>query len=242
MTKKQFLKENWFYIAILVVSVPTIVINRLLNGFDSIVWVMDLGSFFSALYVVFTAKHTIWGIICDLVASIFLAIGTIAQHVWLNASICIFISIPLLTVGVFRWRKNEEKAKSKDETNLFELTKKSKISLFLIYFLISVALGIVLFFLNSNVFYLDAFYSVGCAIGVVLSSRAYLDQFYVFMIADIFGLVMYTVLTAQNINNLSMIITEIVFTVGNFKALIEWKKLQKKNMLKGLEVKENVVG
>jgi len=237
MTKKLFCKGNLFYIIIFVVSVVVIFANRIINGFDSIVWVIDLCSFFSVLYVIFTARHTIWGIVCDLIASVFLVIGTIVQHVWLNAFMCIFISVPMLTIGIFRWKNNEQKVKNADETNLFEFTKKSKVILYSIYFIMSILLGVVLYFLESNVFYFDAIYSVGCAIGVVLSSRAYIDQFYVFMVADIFGLGMYLLLTIQNINNLSMVITEIIFIIGNFKGLIEWKKIQRKNMLKEIEVK-----
>lgn len=199
-----------------------IIINRLIVGFDNILWIVDISSFFSILYIIFTAKHAVWGLVFDLLASSILAVANYIQHLWLNLTVCVLICIPNLTAGIFNWKKNERIDNSK---NLKHFSKKNLFFVFLVYFLVSIIFSVILYFLKGNLFYLDALYSAGCAIGVILSSFAFIDQFYIYIVADVFGLTMYSMLTIQNINNITMIFTSFIFIIGDIIGLINWKRL-----------------
>ena len=79
------------------------------------------------------------------------------------------------------WKKNEKLDETK---NLKSLGKKNFVLLFAGYVVLSGIFTIILYYLGGNLFYLDAFYSAGCAIGVILCSFAFIDQFYFYLIAD----------------------------------------------------------
>ena len=129
-----------------------------------------------------------------------------------------------LTFGIIKWKKNEKVDKTR---NLKQLSLKNLFFVFLCYIVVSVVFAIILYYLNGNLFYLDAIYSAGCAIGLIFSSRAFIDQFYIYIFADVFGLTMYIMLTIQNINNITMIFTSLIFIIGNFIGLLNWRKLLK---------------
>ena len=223
--KVLFNKQNIFYTLIFIFGLLIIVINRSIVGFNDVLCILDLATFFSILYVIFTAKHTVWGLVFDLIATFIIAFANAYQHLWLNLAVCVLVGIPNLTWGIIKWKQNEKIDKTK---NLKNLSKRNLLFVFLVYFLLSVIFAIILYFLKGNLFYLDAIYSAGCAIGLVFSSRAYIDQFYLYIFADIFGITMYTMLTIQNINNISMIFTSVIFIVGNFIGLFNWRKFLKK--------------
>lgn len=222
---KLFKKENLFYTLIFVIGVSLIIINRAIFGFSNILWIVDFASLFSIFYVIFTSKHTVWGLVFDLMATCILVVTNTIQHLWLNLAVCVLIGIPNLTIGIITWKKNEKIDESK---NLKTLGIKKFTLLFVAYLVVSVIFAVILYYLGGNLFYLDALYSAGCAVGVVLSSFAFIDQFYMFIFADMFGVAMYTMLTLQNINNITMIFTSIIFIVGNFVGLFNWRKLLKK--------------
>ena len=220
-----FRKINLLYLFIFIVGILIIVVNRVLVGFNNILWMIDFASFFSLLYVIFTAKHSIFGLVFDLLATLVMVATNSIQHLWLSLAVCVLICVPNLTIGIFKWRRNQ---KINDSLNLKKLSKKHFTLVFCLYIVVSVVFAIILFYLNGNLFYLDAFYSAGCALGVILSSFAFIDQFYVYLFVDIvFGLPMYTMLTIQNINNITMIFTTLVFIMGSIVGLINWKKLDK---------------
>ena len=94
--KKLFNKDNIFYTLIFLINITIIAVNRIINGFDSILWICDISSIFSVLNIIFNAKHTIWGLVFNFVATLFIAATDVIQHIWLNAFICIVINAPML--------------------------------------------------------------------------------------------------------------------------------------------------
>ncbi len=228
--KSLFNKNNIFYTIIFLVNIIIIATNQIINGFNSILWICDISSIFSVLNIIFNAKHTIWGLVFNFIATLFIAATDIIQHIWLNAFICAVINAPMLLYGIIRWRKN---AKNNNESNnLNSLSKKWQILVWSIFAACSVGFIFVLKALGGNLYVFDAVYSIGCVIGVILCSFAYIDQFKIFVVANFFGIVMYVLLTIQNPNNLSLIFTSIMFLIMNIVGYFNWKKIIKSQNLK----------
>ena len=221
--KTLFSKENIFYTIVFIINLSIIIINRCINGFHKVLWICDLSSIFGITNAIFAAKHKIHTLTFNLLSTLILIVTNTYQHIWLNAFTCLFICTPLLIIGIFRWRKNEEKG----ETNLNSLSKMSIVISWSCYIIVSIIFIFILKALNGNLYYLDAFYSAGCVFGVILSSFAYINQFEFFIFANIFGIAMYILLTIQNINNLPLAFMTIIYLILNTVSYINWRKLRK---------------
>ncbi len=222
--KACFKKENIFYTIVFLLDIIIILLNRGVQGFYNILWIADFASLFSILYAIFTAKHSILGLYFNLIASLILGIMNLVQHVWLNMIICLCVSVPMLTSGIFTWKKDQIK---EDKKKIKRLSKNAIIKLFVLYAVLSGVFSVILYYLNGNLFYLDALYSAGCVFGIILLSLGYLNNFMFFIVADVFGIVMYLMLSIQNINNLPVLFTTLIFLIVNTMGLFNWRKIDK---------------
>ncbi len=223
---KEFFKNNLYYIIISVIGLTVVLVNRILTGFNGIMTLTDLATIFAICYIILNSKNSVWGLVFNLISTAFIAITSFYQHLWLNGFICACINIPMFVFGIITWRKKLAKQTSKIRIN--RLSKKSLALVFLSYITISIGLLFALRALNGNLYYLDAFYSAASVVSVILCSLAYFDQFYISYIANTIGIIMYSILCAQNLNNLPLIFTSVLYLIGNIIATINWIKLEKK--------------
>ena len=93
----------------------------------------------------------------------------------------------------------------------------------------------ILYLLNGTYFYLDAVISACCLIGIILTSYTYLEQFYFFAFSNIVAVVMFSLLSAKNINNLSYIVLYILDFIVNISGMINWKKLKNQKINSQIE-------
>lgn len=230
--KSLFSKENIGYVIFAIIHLSILAANRIIVGFDNILWISDIASVFSLLYIIFNVKHMVIGLVFNVIASAILVVTGIIQHIWLNAAICLFISIPFVSIGIISWIKN----KDDDSKTLKKLNKKQVIDAYCFFIILCVIFTVLLKLLGGNLYYLDAIYSMASVLGIILCSRTYIDQFPMFMVGNVAGLVMYIILTIQNINNLPLVLTIVMFQVGNIMGLLNWRKLMKQ---KNLITKQN---
>lgn len=223
--KKQFSKNNLFYTITFLLCLIVIILNRVFIGFSNILWIADIGTICGVLNVVNTAKHNIWGLIFNFISSGFIVVTSIIQHLWLTAIITLFISMPSLFIGIINWHKNQKN--NREDNNLKTLNKKSLWIITGSLIALNILFTIILYFLKGNLFYLDSIVSSCCLIGIILSSKMYIEQFYFFIIGNFAGVVMYLILLTQNANNLPYVFLFLVDFVVVIVGLINWKKLKK---------------
>lgn len=223
-----FSKENIFYTIVIFIALVVLVTNRALNGFTSLLWLADFASLFGVIYVVLIAKHNFWGLVFNLLSSILLVFINIYQKIYFTGLVCLCISIPSIIFAIINWKREDKQGKD----NLNVLTSKGKIISWLLYLVVAIIFGTILYFLNGNLFYLDALYSAGITVGLILCARAYIDQFAIFIVADIFAIIMYLILCVQNLNNISLLFMVFIFEIVSIKAHFNWKSLLKNKKIK----------
>lgn len=232
--KQQFSKDQLFYTIIFLISVVFVATNRCIVGFDSILWIADIGTICGVLNIVNTAKHNVYGLIFNVISSSIIVATAIIQHVWLNATITLFINIPFLIVGIFNWKKHERQ--HQEEKNLKVMKKKNFILLALLLIVVDIIFTIILYYLKGNLFYLDAFFTSLCMVGVILSSNMYKEQFHYFIAANFIGMIMFSILSTQNINNIPYVLLLTIDFIVAIKGLVNWSRLEK---LQNEKQKEN---
>ncbi len=223
--KRQFGKDQLFYTIILLVSIAFIVTNRCFVGFGSILWIADIGTLFGVLNIIYTAKHTVWGLIFNTISSAFIVTTSLIQHVWFNATITLAINIPFLIVGTIKWFMNEKK--HKEEKNLKVMSKKNFWLLNFLLIIVCAIFTVILYFLNGNLFYLDALFTSLCLLGVILSSNMYREQFYYFIAGNLVGAIMFAIMSFQTLNNLPYVFLLTIDFIVAIKGLVNWTKLWK---------------
>ena len=154
--------EKWIYIALGVILLACIITNRVLNGFSNILWLVDICSILSFASVIFMAEHSWYGFLFNILSTIVLIAVDIIQHIWLNTAICVCVSLPFLTYGIIRWKKNQ--MDGKEEKNLNKLSWKMRLVVFAVFAVVSVAFMLVLKALGGNLYVFDALYSIGCVV------------------------------------------------------------------------------
>lgn len=237
LIKNPFSKENLKYSILIIVAFTCIIINRIIVGVGSILCIADIGSLAGIISIIFMAKHNVWGYVFNIVSLAVVTLTGFIQHIWLNATISLVIMLPNVVYGLITWIKNEKN--NNNDANLKALSKKA----LLIWWLFAIVLvGIftfVLWKLDGNLFYLDAMITTLCVIGTLLCSRMYLDNYYFFIPANLVGMLMYTLLSIQDINNLPYIITYVIYTIVSVLGLMNWLKLNRQKNIEKKVVKKN---
>lgn len=226
MQEKKFNLSNnpILYGIIFIVGLIVVIINRINLGFSSILWICDLGSIFGILQVIYLAKHSYLGYVFNIIASSIIGITSLIQHVWLNAVICLLINVPSMIMGLINWLKNE---KTDETKNLKTMPKKSLLAWTGATIVIIAIFTVILWLLKGNLFYLDAGFSALCMVGVILTSKMYIEQYYFFLPSNIIGIIMYVILSLQNPNNIPYILTNVVYLIVNLLGLANWTRIKK---------------
>lgn len=220
--KRKLSKNDILCIVIFIVSMAVIITNRAIVGFGNILWIADFGSFFGVLYSIFATRHSILMHVFNFISTIFIATTSLLQHIYFNAIFCFAISAPLILWGIINWKRNEKKDKNK---NLKSLSKKGTIILAIVWVIALPIIMVVLWKLNSNLFYIDAINTSLCMIGLILASEMYYQQFYVFVVANVVGVVMNVILCFQNLNNIVYVLMNCVYFITTIVSIINWRKL-----------------
>ncbi len=185
----------------------------------------DFAIFFSMIYIIFNSKNSVFSLFFNLISTVFVAITSFYQSLWLNAFICTFINIPMLSVGIFSWTKKIEKQPNKVRINV--LSKKNFTLVIFGYLVISVIMLFILRELGGNLYYLDSFYSAGTLIGTILCSYAFIDQFKIFIVSNVLGIILYSILCKDTMNNIPLLLMQILYLIGNIISYINWIKILK---------------
>ena len=222
--QKSLSVENILYIIILVVGISIIVINRIIRGFNDILWISDIASIIGTIYIILVAKHIKWSLILSLISTSIIAFTNYYQGIWFNFALNVCVNIPVAIYGFVTWNKNEKNDFNK---TLNVLSKKARILVWGGYALAVPIFMTILYLIKSNLFYIDAIYNAGCFIGAFLCSKTYIDQFPIFIFANLSGITMYVILCTTNINNLPLLLLNIIYTIVNIIGYFNWKKLIK---------------
>lgn len=221
--KTLFNRENILYTILFSILLIVIIINRIYCGFENIVWLTDFASIFSIIGAIFLAKHSIFGPISFLISTAFTIPVSLVQSIWLNVIINTFIMLPFWILSIIRWYKSNKS----NQIFIQTLNKYQTITASCILICLILLVAYILYLFNGNLFYLDAPYSLLCATAVIFSAFAFIEQFYLFSIANATGIIMYFLLTLQNINNISLIIVNLILLIINISALVNWRKILK---------------
>ncbi|MCL2771231.1 MAG: nicotinamide riboside transporter PnuC [Firmicutes bacterium] len=219
---------DWVYLAIFMATVAFVVAMRLRNGFGNILWIADISTLFGVAYAIFLAKGRFIAFPLNIISTIILGVISVMQAVWLNGVLTLLIALPMTTLAMFNYKKNQIGEGEAAEPTVKRLSAKQLMYLLPAMLGAIVALMLLLYYVGGNVWYLDALVFVTTATALVLLSNQYLEMFHFFLLANAFNIAMFIMLSFQNINNMSMLFLFGVFTITNAIGLYNWLRMYRR--------------
>ena len=190
-------------------------------------WIGLTASLTGMLCVVLTAKGKIssfyWGLINIFAYSYVAYQSAYYGDVMLN----MLYFLPMTFFGIYFWNKN---SKEKEETKTVlvkKLSWKNKIlilagSLVLVY-----ALGLFLRMIQGTLPFVDSTTTIFSIIATILLTKRYADQWFYWIMVDIWSIVMWVFIFIRDGNQVSMLVMWTAFLVNAIYGYYNWIKIEK---------------
>jgi nicotinamide mononucleotide transporter len=194
-------------------------------------WIGLTASLTGMLCVVLTAKAKLssfyWGLINIFAYSYVAFSSKYYGDVMLNLG----YFLPMTFIGIYYWKKNLDK---KDATvKVTSLDMKNKI----LWFVISLALifdyGLLLRWMGGTLPFVDSLTTVFSVVATILLNKRCSDQWFYWIMVDVFSIVMWVFIFIRDGNQVSMLVMWTAFLVNAAYGYYNWKKLEKKNQIVG---------
>lgn len=179
------------------------------------------------LCVVLTAKGKIssfyWGLINILTYSYVAWQSKYYGDVGLN----MLYYLPMTFPGIYYWKKNYKKDKTAERVKVRSLCWKDKILWLFISLVITYDLGIGLRYLGGNLPFVDSLTDVFSIVATVLLTYRYSDQWFYWIMVDVFSIVMWVYIFLRDGNQVSMLVMWTAFLVNALYGYYNWRKMER---------------
>lgn len=190
-------------------------------------WIGLTASITGMLCVILTAKGKIssfyWGLINILTYSYVAYQSAYYGDVGLN----MLYFLPMTFLGIYYWNKNSIK---KDETRMVKvksLTWGNKITIFIGSLILVYFLGLFLKAISGTLPFIDSTTTIFSIIATILLTKRYSDQWFYWILVDIWSIVMWVYIFARDGNQVSMLVMWSAFLVNAVYGYYNWIKLEK---------------
>lgn len=190
-------------------------------------WIGLTASLTGMLCVVLTAKGKIssfyWGLI-NIFAYSYVAYGSAYYgDVMLN----MLYFLPMTFFGIYFWGKNSKK---KDETKVVLVKKlnwKNKILVLGLSLILVYGLGLFLKMIQGTLPFVDSTTTIFSIIATVLLTKRYADQWFYWIMVDIWSIVMWVFIFIRDGNQVSMLVMWTAFLANALYGYYNWLKLER---------------
>lgn len=178
------------------------------------------------IYVFSTAVENRYGQLFGIVNSALYGYILFGNGVYGTAVYDFLYCIPMQIYTFFSWGKDKA---GKEKTEISRCSKVTRILLILITTLVVLVYCIVATKFNFNFALVDGISIILGFIGLYMTSKKKIEQWYCFIISNIGMIGMWSIECIENISNLPMLLMWLVYLVNNTYGLISWtKKLKNK--------------
>jgi len=179
------------------------------------------------LCVVLTAKGKIssfyWGLINILTYSYVAYKSAYYGDVGLN----MLYFLPMTFVGIYFWKRNTKKIKESKRVIVRSLSWKEKIFWLVISLVWVFFFGLLLKALSGTLPFVDSTTTVFSVIATILLTKRYTDQWFYWIMVDVWSIVMWAYIFLRDGNQISMLVMWTAFLVNAIYGYYNWRKLEK---------------
>lgn len=210
--KKENISIKWkiyFLICVITVIICSIIQK---NSFF-----MLISSVCGVIYVLLNAKGIKYSFLFGIVNALTYGVMLITGKMYGSACYNLLYVLPMLIYGYFKVSKEKE-----FKTNRLDNNVRTYITG--VFVTLVIGISIILKIFGGSLVILDSISTIGGFLAVFLLSNRYIEQWPVFILVNIAGVITWTILTIENMLNLPMLLTWIIYTINSIYGQITWIK------------------
>jgi len=196
-------------------------------------WIGLTASLTGMLCVVLTAKGKIssfyWGLINIFAYSYVAYKSAYYGDVFLN----IGYFLPMTFFGIYFWTKNTVDKSIKSDVRVRSLSWGKKIFWFVLSLVIVYLFGLFLKFLHGTLPFVDSTTTVFSVIATILLTKRYSDQWFYWIMVDIWSIVMWAFIFIRDGNQISMLVMWTAFLVNAIYGYYNWIRMERRQRKNG---------
>lgn len=185
-------------------------------------------AFAGILCVVLAAKGSIWNYLFGIVQVSLYAWVSFKSEAYGNAAVNALYYFPMQFVGWWQWRRRGAGMSSEDSSAVKarRLDTKMRIALTVAVAAATVATAFVLKAVNDAQPFVDAFTTVLCVAAQALMTFAFVEQWVLWIVFNVFTVIMWSVFAASGTpHSVPMLIMYIFYLLNSVNGLIVWIRL-----------------
>ncbi|MEG2310660.1 MAG: nicotinamide riboside transporter PnuC [Clostridia bacterium] len=202
----------YFSISVLIVLIASILKHSGLA--------LSISAISGVIFVLLSAKNKKISYVFAIINIVIYGVILFNQKIYGSAIYSLLYCFPMYVYGYFHWKKVE---KQKD-LGIQKLKKRVKVLGFTILTILIVMYTIIVTFIGGNFVIFDAIATILGFVSIYLLANKYIEQWHVFIIMNISGSIMWTILSIKNIANLPMALMYFVYSVNSIYGFITWTK------------------
>lgn len=176
---------------------------------------------FGVTYVFGIAKQTRIAYFFGIGNVILYSIVCYTKGLYISSLYNILYSFPVMIYGYINWGR----VGKDNELDVKAFSTKTRV---ILGALMVIAVGIFAFiskklFGGSNVI-LDATVSVSVCVATFLMAKKYIEQWYLFIIANFFGVIMFVTINFGNMNDVELLLMWSIYLINSFYGMFAWRK------------------
>lgn len=210
--KKQEISTKWkiyFCVCVILVTICSI--------FQKSSFFMLISSVCGVIYVLLNAKGIKYSFLFGIINALTYGIILLLQKMYGSACYNLLYVLPILIYGYFKVSKEKEFKINRLDNNI-------RIYITGVFITLVVGISIILKMFGGNLAILDSINTIGGFLAVFLLANRYVEQWPVFILVNIAGVITWAILTFQNVLNLPMLFTWIIYTINSIYGQITWNK------------------
>ena len=173
------------------------------------------------VYVFNTVFENKYGQLFGIVNSLLYGIIMFDNGIYGTSIYNMFYCIPIQIYTFFTWGKNKQ---GEDRTVISKYTKKQRTLLVLLTILVILVYYIIAIKLNVQYALIDGISIILGILGLYMTSKKKIEQWYTFIISNIAMLVLWTTKCIDSISNFPMLLMWVIYLVNNIYGLYTWSK------------------
>jgi nicotinamide mononucleotide transporter len=190
-------------------------------------WIGLIASLTGMLCVILTTKGKIsnfyWGLANILAYSYVAWQSKYYGDVGLN----MLFFLPMTFPGIYYWKKNYAKIKHSKRVIVKSLTWKNKIFWFLVSLIALFLFGLFLRYVHGTLPFIDSTTTIFSIVATILLTKRYSDQWFYWIMVDIWSIVMWVYIFLRDGNQVSMLVMWSAFLVNALYGYYNWIKMER---------------
>lgn len=135
--------------------------------------------------------------------------------------------LPMTFVGIYIWKKNINKKKTKDDVLVRTLSNRQRAFWTVVTIIATIGYGAYLTWLNGNLPYIDALTAILSIIAEILYVMRYVEQWLIWILIDVLTIFMWIKAFATTGDSITILIMWVAFLFNAVYGFINWLKLYK---------------